>query len=194
VLFHVLINRITVARHSGKGVFMNQIKNKAKRVWSWCKRHPIFSSIVGLWLIVLCFIINWPPLLHQKLALEIWNYANTHDSVGKKLDEEAQSRLHMEDTSDVAVNTIINKYVKPGMHYTQAKKIMEANKFECHYRPYKKGQDKDTYDLMCDMLDPTTLIKSPTLGIAMNGTYITFVLDTRTHKILYSYSKSTYYN
>ncbi len=277
---------------------LNTIPKKLQTVGVWCKRHPYLTLIC----IMLSFIINWPPLPHQKMALEIWNYTNIHDDVGQlyyqldgklykpvepqlvesyvnkfvkegqhykqalsnlekehfeckyreiqpnrdellykasrelqcSLFEPAQSILPTEiskridyisadykiddkglkvikpktnsagkgvyfshsgskiDETDLAVNRIVRKYVKEGMHYTQVQNIMEANNFKCFYKPYAKGQDVEMYSLFCNMLDPTTIIKSPTLGLATNDVDSRFVLDVQTHKVIDIHSSANY--
>jgi hypothetical protein len=164
---------------------MNKLNNIFELLFNWCKCYPYFSSSIALCLLGLSLIVNWPPIpFIQPLAWEVSRYANNHDSVGTELDENTRLRLRMEDTTDIAINQIVKKYIKLGMFYEDLKKTMESNNYRCYYHPYQKGKHIDSHILYCSMLDPTLWYKSPTFGIGTNYIATSFILDINTYNVV----------
>jgi hypothetical protein len=159
---------------------MEKVKNIFKQLFGWCKRHS-FSIVL---VIGLCFIINWPPSPNQKLAWEVWKYIVTYGSEGEELDKAVQSQLQMHDTTDIAVNNIVKKYVMLGMHYTQVQSIMEANNYNCIYYPYEKNTKVENHILNCSMPNPIRWMKIPDLGLVLDRVNSSFTLDTKTHRVI----------
>jgi hypothetical protein len=133
---------------------MQKLKQILTRVIDWCKRHPILSSIVGLWLAGMCYIINWPPIpILQPLAWDAWYYISTHDREGQKFYKLNEVVYKTLDPS--LLETYFDNLIKPGTHYLKAREVLEKENFRCSFREFSVEQysslKKDSKSLQCEL-------------------------------------------
>jgi hypothetical protein len=137
---------------------MQKLKHCFKAWIGWCKRHPYIT----LFVIMMLFFINWPPLPWQPLTWEVKRYVWKY---GVKTDADP---IHAEKhASSIALGKIVKKFIHVGMTIQEAERIMKINGWDCYYRDTSQYKNKSETDLACYLESVDLPVKLPTLTLLL---------------------------